>query len=181
MNSSDFDLEQALAVLARTPRTLDTLLRDLSPACTACNEGPATFSAFDVVGHLIHVERTDWLVRLELILKEGERRAFEPFDRFPKHDGGGAKTLEQVLAEFASLRRANLTRLRALELDDAKLELRGRHPEFGPVTARQLLATWVVHDLGHIAQIARVMSKRYATEVGPWIAYLPILTRTASR
>lgn len=180
MNSTEFDLEQALAVLVRTPRTLDTLLRDLPAAWTTCNEGPRTFSALDVVWHLIHGERTDWLVRLELILKEGERCAFEPFERFPERDGG-AKTLEQLLDEFAALRQANLTRLRAFELDAAKLDLRGRHPDFGPVTARQLLSTWVVHDLGHIAQIARVMSKRYTSEVGPWIAYLPVLTRGAAR
>ncbi len=180
MNSAAFDLEQALAILVRTPRTLDNLLRDLPAAWTTCNEGPQTFSAFDVVGHLIHGERTDWMVRFELILKEGERRAFEPFDRFAERDGGD-KTLEQLLDEFAALRRANLTRLRALELDAAKLDLRGRHPDFGPVTARQLLSTWVVHDLGHLAQIARVMSKRYTSEVGPWIAYLPVLTRGAAR
>ena len=177
MTGTEFDLEQALAVLSRTPSTLDTLLRDLPDAWTTCNEGPQTFSAFDVVGHLIHGEHTDWMVRLEFILKEGERRTFEPFDRFGASEGSEKKTLEQLLDEFASLRRSNLTRLRALELDAEKLELRGRHPEFGPVTARQLLSTWVVHDLGHLAQIARVMSKRYTTEVGPWIAYLPILTR----
>ncbi len=181
MTDMQFDLEQALAVLARTPRTLDTLLRDLPSAWTTCNEGPQTFSAFDVVGHLIHGERTDWLVRLELILKEGERRAFEPFDRFAERDGGEKKKLEQLLDEFAALRRTNLTRLRALELDAAKLGLRGRHPDLGAVTARELLSTWVVHDLGHLAQIARVMSKRYTTDVGPWIAYLPILTRGAAR
>lgn len=181
MNSTEFELEQALAILARTPRTLDTLLRDLPIPWTTCNEGPGTFSAFDVVGHLVHGERTDWLVRLERILQDGERRAFDPFDRFAQLEGKQPLKLESLLDEFSALRRANLTRLRALEIGGTQLELRGRHPDFGPVTVRQLLSTWVVHDLGHLAQIARVMSKRYATEVGPWIAYLPILTRAPSR
>ena len=113
----------------------------------------------------------------ERILRDGEGRAFEPFDRFAHQEASRGKDLDQLLAEFARLRRANLTRLRTLNLDPAKLELRGLHPELGSVTARELLATWVVHDLGHLAQIGRVMSMRYAAEVGPWKAYLPVLTR----
>lgn len=177
MNETKFDLEQSLAVLARTPAMLDRWLRDLPLAWTSCNEGHDTFSAFDVVGHLISGERTDWIPRLERILVDGERRAFDPFDRFAQKEASQGKRLEQLLDEFARLRGANLTRIRVLELDAEKLELRGRHPDFGAVSARQLISTWVVHDLGHVAQIARVMSKRYSAEVGPWKAYLPVLTR----
>lgn len=177
MTTTVFDLEQALAVLARTPAVLDTWLRDLPEAWTQANEGPDTFSAFDVVGHLIHGERTDWMPRLERILREGERRAFEPFDRFAHVHACRGKRLEQLLDELSKLRAGNLVRLRTLQLDAQKLDLVGRHPELGTVTARQLLATWVVHDLEHVGQIARVLSKRYAADVGPWKAYLPVLTR----
>lgn len=177
MRDSEFDLEEALAILGRTPAVLELWLRELPTSWTACNEGPDTFSAFDVVGHLIHGERTDWMPRLDSILEHGERQPFERFDRFAHVEASRNRELGELLDEFARLRAENLARLRALRLDPERLELRGRHPDLGSVTARQLLATWVVHDLGHLAQIARVMSKRYSTEVGPWKAYLPVLTR----
>jgi hypothetical protein len=177
MDPARFELEEALAVLARTPAVLDLWLRALPPAWLACDEGPGTFSATDVVGHLIHGERTDWIPRMRSILEHGEERAFEPFDRTGHREALRGKSLDALLDEFASLRRANLGRLRAHKLRPEQLDLRGRHPDFGPVTLRELLATWVVHDLGHLAQIGRVMSKRYSSDVGPWIAYLPVLTR----
>jgi uncharacterized damage-inducible protein DinB len=177
MDPTNFDLEEACAIRARTPATLDTWLRDLPAEWTSCDEGADTFSAFDVVGHLIHAERTDWIPRLERILQDGERRTFDPFDRFAQVNASRGKSLEQLLDELARLRVSSLQRLRSLEIDDAKLDLRGSHPELGAVTVRQLLATWVVHDLGHVAQVARVMAKRYASDVGPWREYLPVLTR----
>lgn len=172
-----FDLDEAIAVLERTPRVLDAWLRGLPESWTSCNEGPQTFSAFDVVGHLIHGERTDWIPRLQRILEHGERKAFDPFDRFAQYEASGGKTLADLLDELAHLRAGSLARLRAIGIDDAKLALRGRHPELGTATVQQLLSTWVVHDLGHVAQIARVMSKRWSAEVGPWKPYLPVLTR----
>jgi hypothetical protein len=177
MNAANFDLEQAVILLARTPPMLDAWLRDLPQDWTDCDEGPETFSAFEVLGHLIHGERADWIPRLERILEHGEQLAFEPFDRFAQRVASRGKELGGLLDEFAHLRDESLARLRALEIDEAKLALRGRHPELGSVTARELLATWVVHDLGHVAQIARVMAKRCSADVGPWRAYLPVLTR----
>jgi hypothetical protein len=177
MDGATFDLEEAVLVLERTPRTLDAWLRGLPECWTTCNEGPETFSAYDVVGHLIHGERTDWIPRLEHILELGDREAFEPFDRFAQYEASRGKSLADLLDELAELRGTSLARLRACDIDDAKLALRGRHPELGHVTVRHLLATWVVHDLGHVAQIARVMSKRWSSEVGPWKPYLPVLTR----
>jgi hypothetical protein len=177
MKDAEFDLDQAVAVLARTPAALDVWLRDLPEDWTSCDEGPDTFSPFDVLGHLIHGEHTDWIPRLERILEFGEVRPFDPVNRFAQKETSRGRALSSLLDEFARARTSSLARLRVLEVDERKLALRGRHPEFGPVTARELLATWVVHDLGHIAQIARVMSKRYSTEVGPWRAYLPVLTR----
>jgi hypothetical protein len=127
------------------------------------------------VGHLIHGERTDWIVRTEILLIHGEARAFTPFDRFAQFEASRGKTLHELLDTFAELRAANLTRLESLGLKPGDLDRRGRHPELGPCTLRQLLATWVAHDLSHIAQIARVMGRQYTDEVGPWRAYLPML------
>lgn len=177
MSAPNFNLDETCAVLARTPATLDAWLRDLPASWTTINEGPDTFSPFDVVGHLIHGEMTGWIPRLESILRDGEGRAFDQFDRTAQLEASKGKDLDQLLDEFVRLRKASLARLRSLELDTAKLERRGLHPMLGVVTARQLIATWVVHDLGHVGQVARVMSKRYSTEVGPWIEFLPVLTR----
>ena len=170
-------IEDALAMLGRTPEVLRALLLDLPPAWTHANEGPETFSPFDVVGHLIHGERTDWIPRAEIILQHGEERAFEPFDRFAQQEASRGKTLDELLDTFAALRAANLTRLQALRLGPEALRRRGRHPELGPVTLSQLLATWVVHDWNHVGQVARVLGRQYSDAVGPWRVYLPMLGR----
>jgi hypothetical protein len=140
-------------------------------------EGPDTWSPFDIVGHLLHGERADWIPRARLILDQGPNRRFTPFDRTAMLRDSQAKTLAQLLDEFAHLRTESLTTLAGWRLTDAQLALEGEHPEFGRVTLRQLLATWVTHDLGHIAQIARVMAKQYRDAIGPWRAYLPIVDR----
>jgi hypothetical protein len=172
-----FDLAEAIAVLERTPGTVRALLAGLPEPWIRANEGPKTFSAFDNVGHLIHGERADWLARAQIILAQDENRRFEPYDRFAQDRESAGKSLAQLLDEFTELRAANLATLRGWNLGDRELALEGEHPAFGRVTLRQLLAAWVVHDLGHIAQISRVMAKRYRDEVGPWREYLPILDR----
>ncbi|MGQ0703718.1 MAG: DinB family protein [Gemmatimonadales bacterium] len=174
----EFHLDTARAVLARTPPVLSALLRDLAPEWTAPNEGPGTWSPFDVVGHLIHGERTDWIPRVEHLLAKGEREPFPPFDRFAQFEASRGKTLGSLLDTFADLRAQNLVRLEAFQLTLADLERTGRHPEFGRVTLRQHLATWVAHDLDHIMQIVRVMAKQYDDAVGPWRAYLRIIEGT---
>lgn len=171
----NFRVEDALTVLSRTPATLRSLLDGLPAHWAESNEGPDTWSPFDVVGHLIHGERTDWMGRARVILEHGEEREFDPFDRFAMFEESRGKTLHELLTTFEELRERNLRDLQSLALDDEALERRGRHPDFGPVTLCQLLATWVAHDLGHIAQISRTMAKQYREEVGPWRRYLPIL------
>ncbi len=171
----EFNLEDALAVLSSTPATLQILLRDLPPAWTEKNEGPDTWSPYDVVGHLIHGERTDWVQRAKIILEHGEARPFDPFDRFAQFEESKGKTLHELLDEFAALREQNLTTLRELRIGAAEIGKTGQHPALGRVTLKELLATWVTHDLDHIAQIARTMAKQYTTEVGPWQAYISIL------
>lgn len=170
-----FDLTTALPVLERTPRVLHDLLDGLPDAWIQATEGPGTWSPFDVVGHLIHGERTDWMLRTEIIVRDGEQCAFPPFDRFAMFEASRGRTMAELLDTFARLRVANLDRLRALELRESDLARRGRHPELGLVTLGQLLATWVAHDLSHIAQIVRVMGRQYGEAVGPWRAYLPML------
>jgi len=172
----DFDLEQATGVLGRTPAVLRATLHGLGEAWVGGTEGPSTFSAFDVVGHLIDGEETDWISRARLILARGDNLQFEPYDRFRHYTRNTGRSLESLLDEFARLRARNLETLRGWRLTPADLALPGVHPALGPVTLRQLLAAWVVHDLGHIAQIARVLSKQYHDAVGPWVAYLPVLT-----
>jgi hypothetical protein len=173
----NFDLAKGVAVLERTPAVLQAYLGGLPPDWTAPNEGPDTWSPFDVVGHLIDGEETDWMPRARLILAQGANRRFESFDRTRHLRTNQGRSLAELLARFADLRRRNLYELRSLELGPAQLALTGEHPEFGTVTLAQLLATWVVHDLGHLAQTARVMAKQYKEAVGPWVAYLPVLTR----
>jgi len=165
-------------VLARTPKTLDALLRGLPDGWTLAHEGGETWSPFDVIGHLIHGERTDWMPRVRHILAHGESSPFEPFDRFAQLKASEGRALTDLLYELASLRAANLQELRGLALTDADLERRGRHPALGTVTLRQLLATWVAHDLDHVVQVARVMANQYADEVGPWRAYLRVISGT---
>lgn len=172
-----FDLTSGIAVLERTPATFRALLSDLPDAWIVANEGPATFSPFDNLGHLIHGERADWIPRARIILAQGAERTFEPYDRFAQVRESAGKSLAQLLDEFTALRAENLATLRDWRLTDDQLALEGQHPELGPVTLRQLLATWVAHDLGHLAQTARVMAKQYREAVGPWRAYLPVLDR----
>ena len=173
----DFDLARSIAVLERTPPTLRAMLRGLDPAWVDATEGPETWSPYVIVGHLIHGERTDWIPRARLILARGANRRFTPYDRFAQFHESHGKSLTDLLDEFARLRMENLTTLTEWRLTDAELALEGEHPEFGPVTLRQLLATWVAHDLGHVAQTARVMAKQYREAVGPWREYLPVLDR----
>jgi hypothetical protein len=171
-----FDLDEAAAILSRTPATIDAFLRGLPDGWLTCHEGADTWSPFDVVGHLIHGERTDWMPRAKIILAHGEARAFDKFDRFAQFAASTDRTLDRLLDEFASLRARNLRELRDLHLTETDLDRRGMHPELGVVTLRQLLATWTAHDLDHVAQIARVIARQYADEVGPWRAYLRIIS-----
>ena len=173
----EFDLQNGIAVLERTPRTLDAMLRGLDSAWTDATEGPETWRRWVFLGHLVRGVRADWIPRATIILAQGEDRRFTPFDRFAQFRESEGKSLGALLDEFAQIRAENLATLAAWRLTDAQLALEGIHPQFGAVTLRQLLATWVAHDLGHIAQIARVMAKQYREAVGPWRAYLPVLDR----
>lgn len=170
-----FDPEHATEVLARTPATLQALLGGLSPAWIRANEGEHTFNPFDVVGHLIDADETNWLPRARVILEAQTDSRFAPFDRFRHQTRNTGRSMESLLTEFSSLRAANLDIVRDWQLTPADLKRTGTHPEFGAVTLEQLLSTWVVHDLGHIAQVVRVMAKQYAGQVGPWSVFLPIL------
>jgi hypothetical protein len=171
----EHNLDHTIALLTRTPGSLNALLRDLPDTWTLRNEGEDTWSAFDVVGHLIHGERTDWLPRARMVLQFGEAQAFAPFDRWGQVRECQAKSLEQLLDEFAHLRSESLGELRALNLRQEDLELRGRHPALGVVTLSQLLATWAAHDLTHLHQISRIMAHQYRETVGPWSEYLGVL------
>lgn len=170
-----FDLDRALEVLERAPAAYAALLSGLPEAWTAADEGGETFSPFDVLGHLVHGERTDWIPRAEVILAQGPDRRFAPFDRFAQRHESVGKSTSDLLAEFALLRTGNVATLRGWDLGEAHLGLLGEHPALGLVTLRQLLATWVAHDLDHLAQVARVMANQLADEVGPWRGYLRIL------
>lgn len=170
-----FDLAETLDILERTPAVLDSLLRGTSASWHGRNEGPDTWSALDVVGHLIYGEETDWVPRARIVLEHGETHPFEPFDRFAQERLFADWTLERLLDRFAELRRSNLETVRGWSLTEALLDLTGHHPDFGTVNLRQLFAAWSIHDLNHLAQISRVMAGRYTEEVGPWRAYLSIL------
>ncbi len=172
-----FDVGQAMTILRRTPSVFDALLRDLPDSWVASNEGDNTWSPLDVVGHLVHCEKADWIPRARLILEKGESEVFEPLDRSAHFEESRGKAPNELLNEFAVLRPANLSTLEEFELSASDLQRTGRHPVFGVVTLGQLLATWVVHDLGHIAQTTRVMAKQYTGQVGPWAEYVPVLTR----
>ncbi|HYG11436.1 MAG TPA: DinB family protein [Pyrinomonadaceae bacterium] len=171
----EFQLEHATEILRRTPATLNSLLRHLPQEWIMSNEGSDTWSPFDVVGHLIHGEETDWIPRAKLILEHGESRPFEPFDRFSMFETSRGKSLGDLLDRFEQLRRESLRELEGMNIRPEMLEKRGLHPELGVVTLGQLLSTWVVHDLGHIGQITRVMAKQYGEAVGAWQAYLRVL------
>jgi len=171
----EFKLEEGIEVLRQTPSAVNALLRPLSNPWSERNEGPNTWSPFDVVGHLIHGEETDWIPRARIIINDGETRPFEPFDRVAMFEKSKRKPLVELLDTFSNLRSSNIQELEQMNLTPVMLEKRGTHPELGPVTLAQLLAAWVVHDLGHISQIVRVMARQYRDEVGPWSAYLSIL------
>jgi hypothetical protein len=173
----EFELGQAVELLSRTPVVLRHMLRDLPDAWARSNEGPETWSPFDVLGHFIHGERTDWIPRARIILAEGAAHTFEPFDRFAQFASNADKTLNDLLETFALLRAENLETLKAMHLSPSDLDLRGVHPDLGLVTLQQLLATWVAHDLSHIGQIVQVMARQYTDEIGPWKAYFPDLQR----
>jgi len=170
-----FSLPATLEILRRTPATLDAMLAGLSAEWSTATEGPGTWSPFDVVGHLVHGEEADWIPRARLILEAGEQRPFEPFDRFAQFETSKGRTLGELLAAFRELRERNMATLEGWRLTAADLARTGTHPEFGRVTLAQLLATWAVHDLGHVSQIVRTMAARYRADVGPWRAYLRIL------
>jgi hypothetical protein len=172
------NLEHSVALLSRTPSVLNALLRDLPEAWTRRNEGETTWSAFDIVGHLIHGERTDWMPRARMILQSGETRTFEPFDRWAQARESEGKSLAELLDEFGRLRSENLEELRALNLKATDFARRGRHPALGLVTLSELLATWAAHDLTHLHQLSRVMAHQYREAVGPWRAFLGVLQCT---
>ena len=173
----EFQLDHAKDILRRTPALLNSLLHDLPGEWILANEGPDSWSPFDVLGHLIHGEETDWIPRAKIILEDGESRAFEPFDRFAMFEKSKGKSLSELLAEFERSRRNSLQQLEEMNLTPELLMKPGMHPELGPVTMSQLLSAWVVHDLGHVTQIVRVMAKQYGDAVGPWHAYLSVLSR----
>lgn len=173
----NFDLNKSISVLENTPMVLKSLLSGLSEEWTHNNEGPETWSPFDVVGHLVHGERTDWIPRIFIIMNDSEEKTFTPFDRFAQFEESKGKTLEDLLNEFETLRDQNLQQLKSFGFTESELQRKGIHPELGEVTLSQVIATWVTHDLGHIAQISRVMAKQYKNEVGPWTAYISILSK----
>lgn len=170
-----FSLPRSIEILERTPQTLRQLLSGLSDEWIFTNEGGETWSPFDVMGHLIHGDQTDWMRRADIILSDADDKTFEVFDRFAQFEASKGKTMEQLLQEFAEVRQQNVEKLKAYNITDEDLKRTGAHPAFGEVTLSQLLSTWTVHDLDHIAQVVRVMAKQYTTEVGPWIAYLKVL------
>ena len=172
---AEFNLDQTIALLSRTPASLDALLRDLPDFWASRNEGDKTWSAVDVIGHLIHGDKTDWMPRAKMILQSGDTRPFEPFDRWAQERESKGKSLGGLLDEFTRLRTENLKELRRLNLRTEDFEKRGLHPALGKVTLSQLLATWVVHDLTHLHQISRIMANQYREAVGPWSAYLGVL------
>ena len=172
---TEFNLVEAVAVLTRTPATLNALLRGLPRIWVRGTEGTDTWSAFDIMGHLVFAERSDWMPRVRIVLEKGEARLFDPFDRFAQLKESQDKSLEQLLDDFAHLRRENLAALHALNLQQEDLTRRGKHPALGVVTLSELLATWAVHDLTHLHQLSRVMAHQYRGVVGPWSAYLGVL------
>ncbi|WP_284653619.1 DinB family protein [Flavobacterium terrisoli] len=173
----NFNLTNSIEILERTPQVLNSLLNGISHDWIQNNEGENTWSPFDVMGHLIHGEKTDWIVRTEIILSNSAAKTFAPFDRFAQFEESKGKTILQLLEEFEQLRKENLAILKSKNISAEDLQQAGIHPVFGTVTLQHLLATWVAHDLGHIAQICRVMAKQYKIEVGPWREYLPILDK----
>lgn len=172
-----FEINKSIEILSRTPLIIESLLNGLSEEWLRNNEGENTWSPYDILGHLIHGEKTDWIPRVKIILSNSENKTFEPFDRFAQLNEDQKKSVEELLKDFKEIRAKNLKELKSLQIDDSKLSKKGIHPELGETNLKELLSTWVVHDLGHISQISRVMAKQYKSEVGPWIEYLGILKR----
>lgn len=170
----EFDLTKSLQILESTPVVLEDLLQDISDDWTMHNEGEETWSPYDIIGHLIHGEQTDWIVRAEIILYKVDKK-FIPFDRFAQFKESEGKDLQQLLKEFQELRKSNIEKLKSFNLTDDDLNKPGIHPELGEITLRQLLSTWTIHDLTHISQITRVMAKQYKEAVGPWTKYFRVL------
>ena len=170
-----YTTKEAIEILERTPAVVKALLTNLSDEWILNNEGPETFSPYDVIGHLIHGEKTDWVVRAKMILEFGNTQTFERYDRFAQYKESQGKSLQQLLDEFAAMRKENMIWFKRLNLTEADLDKKGMHPVLGDVTLRNLLATWVVHDLTHMAQITRVMAKQYKDEMGPWQEFFRIL------
>ena len=172
-----YSVDKALEILRQTPKTLNSFLSNLSDDWIFSNEGDDSWSAYDILGHLIHGEKTDWIARMNIILSPNGNKTFESYDRFAQFEASKGKTFSELLMEFSELRIINLSYLESLQLSEAQMNLKGIHPELGEVTLSELLSCWVTHDLGHIAQIARVMAKQYKNEIGPWVAYIPILSK----
>ena len=170
-----FNFEHSINILHRTPAILNEMLSNLPSEWAHTNEGSNTWSPYDVVGHLVHGEKTDWIPRMKIILSDQKDKKFQPFNRFAQFEESKGKSIEKLLEEFKDLRNANIEELRNQKITPAHLDKKGIHPDFGEVNLSQLLSTWVVHDLNHIAQISRVMANLYKSEVGPWINYLGIL------
>ena len=170
-----YSIEKSCEILDRTPMALQSLLAGLDEDWVMNNEGPETFSPFDVIGHLIHGEKTDWVPRAKMILEFGLSKTFVPFDRFSQYEVSRGKTLQQLLDEFEDIRKENLVWFTSLQLSENDLDKKGMHPVLGAVSLRNLLSTWVVHDLTHIAQVTRVMAKQYREEIGPWTDFFRIL------
>ncbi len=173
-----FNIEESVEILQRTPAVLEILLSGLEEPWITGNEGKETWSPYDVVGHLIHGEKTDWVPRMMIILGEGGDKKFTPFDRFAQFEESKGKSVAALLSEFKKLRSENLRILKEIKLSEEQLQKKGIHPEFGEVTLKQLLATWVVHDLGHLTQVTRVMAKQYKQEIGPWVKYFNIFNNS---
>lgn len=171
----NFTLSKSLDILERTPDVLIAMLQNVSPEWTSKNEGAGTWSVYDIIGHLIHGEKTDWIPRMEIMLSDKSNKTFEPFDRLAQLEESKEKTLTQLLNEFKILRKENIDLLLSRKITDENSGQKGIHPAFGQVSLSQLLSTWTVHDLNHIAQISRVMAIQYKEAVGPWVEYLKIL------
>ena len=171
-----FNIDEAIQILETTPAVLNALLRNLPEGWTDAREGPDTWSPYDIVGHLIHGEKTDWILRMQMILEEGSSKPFPDFDRQAQFRESKGKSLFQLLDQFEELRRKNIGELKRQKLSETDFSKTGLHPDFGEVTLQQLIATWVVHDLGHLRQIARVLAKQYKEEIGPLAEYLPVVS-----
>ena len=170
-----FDLNKSYEILEKTPTVIRNILSGISDDWIINNEGPETFSPYDVVGHLIHGEKTDWPARIQMILEHGVSKTFVPYERFAMYEESEGKSIQSLMDEFEGVRKKNLEWLKSLNLKEADFDKLGVHPKFGQVSLRQLLSTWVIHDLTHLSQITRVMAKQYKSEMGPWLEYFRIM------